>query len=35
MQMSHAKLEIIKTKHQKQVWNVLETDLMMTPEAYV
>ena len=30
MQVSHAKLEIAKTKHQEQVWNGLEMHLMMT-----
>ena len=30
MQMSHAKLEITKTKHQEQIWNVLEMHFVMT-----
>ena len=24
MQMNHAKFEVTKTKHQKEIWNVLE-----------
>ena len=33
MQMSHTKLEITKTKHQEQAWNVLEMHLMMTSRS--
>ena len=33
MQMSYAKLEITKTKHQGQIWNILEMHLMMTSRS--
>ena len=33
MLMSHAKLETTKTKHQEQVWNILEMHPMMTSRS--
>ena len=35
MQMSHAKSEITKTKHQEQVCNVLEMHLMKTSRRII